>query len=168
MWVCVFTGRYCFIGLYLNIFNNFYFYSVVVSSTSSNYRVFKYRNDVYFSVFFPHILVRLFDVIVIYTCILFSGSIQTQTVDMVSVGKKTQLMKSEEASISSFYLNEGYPENNYTLSLTVECQDSLGLASPPIPLTVQVNTAIYIIPSPIDCTGKHGHIYNPQCHWLYR
>nr|XP_022331159.1 polycystic kidney disease protein 1-like 2 isoform X2 [Crassostrea virginica] len=53
-------------------------------------------------------------------------------------GKKTQLMKSEKASISSLYLNEGSPESNYTLSLTVECQDSLGLTSPPIPLTVQV------------------------------
>ena len=135
---------------------------MVVLSTSSNLRVFKYRNDVYFSVFFSHILVRLFDVIVMYTCILSPGSIQAQTVDMVSVGKKTQLIKSEEASISSLYLSEGSPENNYTLSLTVECQDSLGLTSSPIPLTVQVNTAIYIIPSPIDCTGKYCCVQHPS------
>ena len=140
---------------------------MVVLSTSSNLRVFKYRNDVYFSVFFSHILVRVFDMIDMYTCKLSPGSIQAQTEHMVSVGKKTQLMKSDEASISSLYLNEGYPENNYTLSLTVECQDSLGLTSPPIPLTVQVNTAIYIIPSPIDCTGKHCCIHQPQFHWLY-
>lgn len=54
-------------------------------------------------------------------------------------GKKTKLMKSDEALIPALYLSEGPTENNHTLSLVVVCKDSMGLESLALPLSVTVN-----------------------------
>lgn len=59
-------------------------------------------------------------------------------------GKKTKLMKSDEAFLPSLYLSEGPTENNHTLSLVVVCEDSMGLESLALPLSVTVNNAFFV------------------------
>lgn len=65
-------------------------------------------------------------------------------------GKKTKLMKSDEAFIPALYLSEGPTENNHTLSLVVVCKDSMGLESLALPLSVTVNNDLYV--------GAYGYI----------